>query len=231
MVKFAGNRRAAILIFRIFLVWSLFAIALAPPAKADGVQSYQYTFTFTSAPNSGADSIPDSNINMSISFVTSGLLGSTSTTIDPNVVQVLEAPTAFVPAGTYDPSERVSSPLVSLQANDQSFSATFLYQAPCPVADQPNICSTFRWQRFDNYEALFNVPLTGTGTFPSDVSVLSDSTNGNDPIGESHAQYVNEEDAFGIDSVSVMATPEPTTGLLVGACFLCTFVALRRRMG
>jgi hypothetical protein len=228
MLKVVENRGAAAAIGLVLLVCSLFTIGLVPIAKADGVQSYQYTVRFGSPIFASGYAL-----NMAISFTTSGLIGGTLVNIDPSNVTVLLAPTAGAPIGPGNVDSLVVSPLVSFSASDEYFDATFLYGIPCPASEQATICSArpFRWQRQDEYQAYFNQPIMGTGVYAIDDSVLTDATVGGDPLGESYAQYHNHEGSGGLgDSVSVLATPEPNTGILVGACLLCsTVIALWRR--
>jgi hypothetical protein len=119
MLNIVENRRSAVAFARVLLVCSLLAIGLAPAAKADA-QSYQYTITFTSAPEYGNGL----SFNMALSFVTSGLLGSGTTNIDPDSVVVLAAPL------------NDSSSLVPLTANNREFDASFVGQA-CPGCGYP----------------------------------------------------------------------------------------------
>jgi hypothetical protein len=205
MLKVVENRGAAAAIGRVLLVCSLLAIGIVPIAKADA-QSYQYTVTFTSAPEYG-DGL---SFNMALSFVTSGLLGSGTTNIDPNSVVVLAAPLN-------------DSSLVSLTANNGEFDASFVGQA-CPGCGYlPG-----QFERDDHYSTFFQNPITTTGTYQPFISEVVDATHSTSPPGESYEDFLNHG-GFG-DSVGVVATPEPNAGLLVGICFLCcALIAVLRR--
>jgi hypothetical protein len=205
MFNVVENRRAAFAFARVLLVCSLFAIGFTPAANADA-QSYQYTITFTSAPEYG-DGL---SFNMALSFVTSGLLGSGTTNIDPNSVVVLAAPLN-------------DSSLVSLTANNGEFHASFVGQA-CPGCGYlPG-----QFERDDSYSDFLQNPITAPGTYQPFISEVVDATHTTSPPSESFQDFLNHG-GFG-DSVSVVATPEPNTGSLVGACFLCCLmiVLLRR---
>jgi len=205
MFNVVENRSAAIAFARGLLICSLFVIIFAPAAKAD-TQSFQYTITFTSAPAYG-DGL---TFNMALSFVTSGLLGSGTTNIDPNSVVVLAAPLN-------------DSSLVSLTANNGEFHASFVGQA-CPGCGYAP--GTF--ERDDSYSDFLQSPITGAGTFQPFISEVVDTTHTTSPPSESFQDFLNHG-GFG-DSVSVVATPEPNSVFLVGACFLgCAMIALLRR--
>jgi hypothetical protein len=205
MLEVSGNRRAAVTLARVLVVCSLFVIGLAPSAKADA-QSYKYTITFTSAPEYGGGL----SFNMAVSFVTSGLLGSGTMSIDPNSVVVLAAPLD-------------DSTLVSLTANNGEFDASFVGQA-CPGCGYlPG-----QFERDDHYSDFFLNPITAPGTYQPFISEVVDATHSTNPPGESYQDFLNHG-GFG-DSVSVVATPEPNTGFLVGICFLCcALLAVVRR--
>ena len=83
MVKVPGKSRAAVLSARVLLVSSLFAIGLAPSARAD---DYQYTITF--------DPLNQSGLSMSATFDATSLPGSTGLDVDPSSVQILNSPYA-----------------------------------------------------------------------------------------------------------------------------------------
>ena len=210
MVKVAWNRRAAVLLARVLLVCSFFAIGLAPQVKAE---SFEYTVTF------GGDTYLSQGFKLTtaISFTLPTLLGSDSVNIDPSSVQVLEAPVASAPDTTGTIFTTVASSLFSVTASDNAFSVAFLYQRP-----------TGFWERNDSYSMIFNSPITGAGVYQSDRSELIDVTQGNDPLGMSFNNYGPN---FQGDSVTVKVTPEPNSGLMFGGCFLlCAAVALRRRI-
>jgi len=210
MVKVAWNRRAAVLLARVLLVCSFFAIGLAPPVKAE---SFEYTVTF------GGDTYLSQGLKLTtaISFTLPTLLSSDFVNIDPGNVQVLEAPVAFAPDTTGTIFTTVASSLFSVTANDNAFFVAFLYQRP-----------TGFWERNDSYSMIFNSPITGVGVYQSDKSQLTDVTQGNDPLGMSFNTYGPNVQG---DSVTVKVTPEPNSGLMFGGCFLlCAAVALRRRI-
>ena len=73
----------------------------------------------------------------------------------------------------------------------------------------------------------FDSPTSGPGVYQGIHTEVDLTTHGNGPIGKSHNNIPGREDPA--DTPSIVTTPDPTTGLLVGACFLSTFVALRRR--
>jgi hypothetical protein len=204
----------------VLLVCSLFAIGFTPAANAD---SYEYTVTF----NSAAYLSGESKLTMAVSFVLPGLLDGTMTSINPSAVHVLEAPIADAPVGVNNSYLPVSSSLVSLSASNQEIDVVFTELVcpggPCGV--DPSFPSSVRWERQDNYVSVFDAPIAGMGIHQAHFSELIDATFGYDPVGESHNTYMGDG-----DSVSVVATPEPNTGSLVGACFLCCLmiVSLRR---
>ncbi len=232
MLKVVESRRSAVAVARILLVLTLFAIGLAPAAKADGL-SYEYTMTFMP---SGID-----NLHMSISFVVPAL------GVPPNLddVQVTQRPTIFAPVvvtGNAPPSSwndysylPVEPSLVSVNVSSDGVSANFWYQVPCNPGDE-SVCAPnngvpngipYRWQAEVSYALVFDSPITGPGS-PSPIHTeVDETTNGNGPLGESHNNLSGRDPA---DTLNVVATPEPTTGLLVGACFLCcAMIALLRR--
>jgi hypothetical protein len=223
MIKVAGNRRAVILFARIFFVWSLIGVAADSRAMADDVPSYQYTMTF-----GWLDSQSGFHLNMELRFVTHGLLGDSTVNIDPNDVQVLEAPVAGQPSGSF-----VASHLIGLTADDATYQAHF-YNGLNTTAGS--------FERDDNYGLFYANAITAPGDYIPVMAQLVDTTHGTGQfLGESYTEYNDHNgivcnvtcDPTGveIDGLSIVATPEPNTGFLVGACFLLTVaVALRRKI-
>jgi hypothetical protein len=98
-------------------------------------------------------------------------------------------------------------------------------------------CSAFEspghWQRDSDYSEYVAQLITGPGVYVPDVTELRDHWFGDYPLGESYRDTVNRDgiNAPFADSISVVATPEPNTGFLVGACFLlCAAIAFRRKI-
>lgn len=240
VTKVAVNHRAAILFARIFFVWSVIVIGLAPRARADNVQSYQYTVTFGSL--TASDAPNGSSMNMQLRFVVSGLLGDAVVNIDPNHVQVLEAPVAPVPKEDANfavgNDQWTSAPLhlVSLAVSDNGVAdAYFSIEVHNPHGCLNPDCSAFidgHWQRDDDYQENLYAPITAVGTYIPHDTHLTDHGFGDYPLGETFNVVNNFEELAGTgDSISVVATPEPNTGFLVGACFLLSVaVVLRRRI-
>jgi hypothetical protein len=204
MVKLEGNRRAAVLSVRLLLVCSFLMIGLAPSARADG---YQYTVTFDPS-NSTGDSF-------SISFDTTSILGSSLVTIDPGDVKVLNAEFQGLPASGF-------YVLGDITVRDDYFAVT-LQRERCPGGC--NNISNYLDDQITGNAHLLN-PITSPGTYQTP-----------DITGGSQMQYyvVGGGPPFTyVDpgaTVTLMATPEPNSGLMFGGCFLlCAAVALRRKI-
>jgi hypothetical protein len=86
MLKRVRNLRVAVLLARVLLVCSIFAVGLAPSAKAD---EYQYTITFDPF-----DPLNLTGLSMSATFEATSLPGSTDLDVDPSSVHILNSPHA-----------------------------------------------------------------------------------------------------------------------------------------
>ena len=202
MFKLVGNRRAAVVLILLLLVGFLFAIGLAPAARAD---EYQYTITF--------DPLNLSGLSMSVMFDAASLPSSLGLAIDPGSVQILNAP---------DPGSTVYN--VSVLGD---FVSVELRSETCPGGCDG--ISGYLDHRTVGDASLLN-PITGPGTYQfgpaSDqqnvYSTLSEFVVGGGP----GTGPVNIE-----GSLNIAETPEPNSGLMFGSCFLlCVAVALRRKI-
>jgi hypothetical protein len=198
MVKLERNRRASVLLARVLLVCSFFAVGLAPSAKAD---EYQYTVSFA-----GASSFDLGGAT--VTFDTSSIING-PTVIDPSSVQVLEAPQG--------------DSLVSLFLNAGDFFSMSFF-APCGTT-YPNSrpCTNIANQNneYDSYQGSFFTPVTAPGTYSFDEAVVEEEVIGGTIL----------QDGGVPATLTLVATPEPNSGLMFGACFLlCAAIALRRRL-
>jgi hypothetical protein len=202
MFNLMGNRRAAVVLARLLLVCSLFAIGLGPAARAN---EYQYTITF--------DPLNLSGLSMGVMFDAASLPGTFGLAIDPGSVQILNAP---------DPGSTVSS--VSVFGD---FVSVELRSETCPGGCDG--IPGYLDHRTVGDASLLN-PIAGPGTYqfgPSSdqqtvYSTLSEFVVGGGP----GTGPVNLE-----GSVTIVVTPEPNTGLMFGSCFLlCAAGALRRKI-
>jgi hypothetical protein len=178
---------------------------------------------------------------MQLRFVVPGLLGDTPVNIDPSDVQVVEAPTDYQPNG-----DSAISHLVGLTYQAGGVQAHFYDEVNTPNTSvcYSGVCTitTSHFQRDDNYVLNFSNAITAPGNYVPVEANLFDSTLGTGQyLGESHNTYsdVNgivcgvtcNPTGAEIDGLSIVATPEPNTGFLVGACFLlCAAVAFRRKI-
>jgi len=206
-------------------------------------ESFTYTATFNSFGGTPM-------LDMSLSFNVHHLLGASEQEIKLKDVQVLERPTIFAPVvelGTAplgNPEDYsylpVSLNLMSISGSNLDFNASFLYQVPCGPGEQ-SVCAgptfpgsgPYRWEGWINYSMRFDSPITGPGQFSPIRSNVDAWTNGNGPLGMSH-NIGDEEGSLTIvdpPDNKLLATPEPNSGLMFGACFLlCAGVALRGRI-
>ena len=201
MFILVGNRSVAVVLARLLLVCSLFAIGLAPAARAD---EYQYTIAF--------DPLNLSGLSMSVMFDAASLPSSSALAIDPGSIQILNAP---------DPGSTVYN--VSLYGD---FVSMELRSETCPGGCDG--ISGYLDHRTVGDASLLN-PITGPGTYQfgptSDqqtvYSTLSEFVVGGGP----GTGPVNVE-----GSVTIAETPEPNSGLMIGTCFLiCTVIVLLRK--
>jgi hypothetical protein len=151
MLKLERNRRVVVLSARLLLVFSFFAIGLAPAARAEG---YQYTVTFTDNTGMG--------FSAAVTFNTSSILNSSSTFIDPSDVQVLEA----IQGDSLD----------GLIFSGQNFDMDFT--APCSATVQGCTITPGQGNEIDNYRGVFNTPVTAPGTYSFDLVDMTHSVDG-----------------------------------------------------
>jgi hypothetical protein len=164
---------------------------------------YQYTITF--------DPMNLSGLSMSVKFDATSLPGSTGLNIDPSDVQIFNSPYA----APYVESVSVQNNSLSLAIDMQT----------CPGGCDG--IAGYLTRRDVGIVDLLN-PITGPGTYQFGSNDLNTYgtleewvVGGGSPIG-----IFNPE-----GSVAVMVTPEPNSGLMIGACFLlCAAVALRRKI-
>jgi hypothetical protein len=205
MVKFAGNRGAAFLFARIVFVCALFAIGLAPVARAD---TYQYTVAF--------DSLNSTGLYTSFSFDTTSLLGSASVSIDPSDVHVIAAP---------HEGFNVTNEIQNLTVSSNSFAVTWL--AIIGPVSAGCLGSFTNWNCYNSIaNGSFLNPITSPGTYQFDSISMGDHL-----IGGGQLLEYNPGNSPSLEGkVSLMVTPEPNSGLMFGGCvLLCAAVALRRR--
>jgi hypothetical protein len=201
MVKLVLNFTVSASLARALLVCYVVTIGFAPSAKAD---DYQYTVTFDPSNSTG--------LSTTFAFETTSLLGSATVSIDPSDIQLIAAPHA-------------GSVIQSLEANNQGFAVDWL------LIRNPSLWSSEHCSNAncvsDDAAGTFLNPITAPGTYQFNFVDMTDQVIGGGTAFEYHTPA---DSSLYNSNVSIVVTPEPKSGPMVGACFLmCAAVVLRRK--